>query len=332
MLLARLMNRIWYRRNHPVSLLLAPFGWLYCLVMKGRRIAYQLRLRRSVRLDVPVVVVGNVVAGGTGKTPLVAWLAQFLKSNGFKPAIVCHGYGGIARDWPQQVRTDSDPIVVGDESVLLARRSGCPVAAGRDRVATASALLAHVECDVLICDDGLQHLRLQRDLEIVVIDGVRRHGNGRCLPAGPLREGLSRLASVDLVVANDGAARGEYEMKLKTGPITSLSDSSEHYTLDNLKGTAVHALCGIGHPERFFKLLETNGAIVNRHAFPDHHAFTAADISFDADDLPVLMTEKDAIKCARFASDRHWFIPVEANPHHLFADRVLKLLKKRDHG
>ena len=327
----RLANRVWYRHNHPVSLLLAPLGWVYGVAMRLRSAAYQAGLLHSRRFQVPVVVVGNVSIGGTGKTPLVSWLAQMLRKHGYKPAIVCHGYGGKATVWPQQVRADSDPVAVGEESVLLARHADCPVAAGRDRTAVIEALLAHADCDIVICDDGLQHLRLQRDLEIAVVDGVRRHGNGRCLPAGPLRESVDRLQSVDIVVANDGAARGEFEIKLKPGALTSVRSARETYALDNLGGARVHAVCGIGNPTRFFDLLERRGAVVIPHVFPDHHVYSATDIQFD-DELPVLMTEKDAIKCERFATDRHWFVPVSVEPHHLLGERILTLLNKVPDG
>jgi tetraacyldisaccharide 4'-kinase len=329
--LARLFNRIWYRRNHPLSLLLAPLGWLFRLVVWFRRKAYRARLLPSKRFDLPVIVIGNITVGGTGKTPLTVWLAQSLLDAGFQPAIVSHGFGGKANDWPQQVRADSDPVVVGDESVLLARRTGCAVAAGRDRVAVVDALLAHVECDVILCDDGLQHLRLQRDIEIAVVDGVRRHGNGRCLPAGPLREPVSRLRHVDLIVANEGASRGEFEIKLKPNCLTSVALPREQHGLENLRGTRVHAVCGIGNPGRFFAMLERQGAVVIAHEFPDHHQFVAADVCFD-DELPVLMTEKDAIKCERFANDLHWYIAMDVEPHHLIFERILSLLKKVDHG
>ena len=330
-MLERLFNRIWYRRNHPLSLLLAPLGWLFRLIVWLRRVAYQLGVLPATQFDLPVIVVGNISVGGTGKTPLVAWLARKLQDVGFAPAIVCHGYGGCATDWPQQVRADSDPVVVGEESVLLARHSDCAVAAGPDRVSVIEALLAHSHCDVILCDDGLQHLRLRRDIEIAVIDGVRRHGNGRCLPAGPLRESVSRLQTVDLVVANEGAARGEFEMKFKPGCLISVKSPREDHDLVNLRGARVHAVCGIGNPARFFAMLENQGAKVIAHEFPDHHHFTLSDVSFD-DELPILMTEKDAIKCERFATDAHWYVAMDVEPHHLLFERILSMLRKVNHG
>ena len=327
----RYVNKVWYRRNHPLSLLLAPVGWLFTLAVLIRRFSYATGLLRQTHLACPVIVVGNISVGGTGKTPLVAWLARLLREEGHRPGLVCRGYSGAAKEWPQQVRPDSDPVVVGDESVLLAKLSGCPVAAGPDRVAAAEALLEHTECDLVISDDGLQHLRLGRDIEIAVVDGVRRHGNGRCLPAGPLREPVSRLESVDVVVANDGAKRGEFEIKMWPACLRNLHDESLEQELKNLRGTRVHAVCGIGNPARFFRMIESFGIDVVSHEFPDHYQFSSHDIHFN-DELPVLMTEKDAVKCRRFAEPRHWYLPMVVHPHHLLDDRVLTLLKGLQNG
>lgn len=325
------VNKVWYRRNHPLSLLLAPFGWLFTVMVWLRRCGYATGLLRATRLSCPVVVVGNLTVGGTGKTPLVAWLATLLRDRGHNPGLVCRGYGGVAKVWPQQVRPDSDPIVVGDESVLLARLSGCPVAAGPDRVAAARALLEHTGCDLVISDDGLQHLRLGRDIEIAVVDGIRRHGNGRCLPAGPLREPVSRLNSVDIVVANDGAKRGEFEIKLLPVCVRNLLDESLEHELNTLRGGKAHVVCGIGNPARFFRLVESFGVDVIPHEFPDHFQFSPDDIRFE-DELPVLMTEKDAVKCRRFADPRHWYMPMVVQPHHLLDDRIVHLLEGLRNG
>lgn len=324
--LGQYFNKVWYRRNHPLSLLLAPVGWLYCCAAMVRRYAYKVGLGTVNRFEVPVIVVGNISVGGTGKTPLVAWLGRFLTSQGVRPAIICRGYGGTAKTWPQQVRVDSDPVVVGEESVLLARRSGCPVTAGPDRAAAVRALLEHTDCNLIISDDGLQHFRLARDLEIAVVDGVRRHGNGRCLPAGPLRERISTLSQFDILVTTEGAKRGEFELRLVPSALRRVLEDREQRSLNDFKGSSVHAVCGIGHPARFFRLVESHGIMVIRHEFADHHPFEPDEIRFD-DGLPVLMTEKDAIKCRRFAGPEHWYVPVDAQPHRLFGDRVLTLLK-----
>ncbi len=318
------IDALWYR-NSPLGLALAPLGWLYCAGAIVRRAAYRFGVVRVGRVGAPVIVVGNISVGGTGKTPLVIWIARFLQSRGLRPGIVSRGYRGRAKKWPQQVRPDSDPVMVGDEPVLLARATRCPVAADPDRLRAARSLLADAECDVIISDDGLQHLALGRDVEIAVIDGVRRHGNRRCLPAGPLREPVSRLASVDLVVASGGGIAGEFDMRMRAGDAVCLADETLSRPLDTFAVGSVHAVCGIGHPERFFDTLERAGLGLVRHRFPDHHDFSAADIDFD-DRLAVLMTDKDAVKCRRFADARHWSIPVQAELPAAFGTRLLSLL------
>ena len=320
--------RFWYAPDLPGALL-APLGWVVALFTVLRRAAYRAGLRRSWQVGCPVVVVGNLAVGGTGKTPLVIAIAKLLSRHGLRVGIVCRGYRGSAHRWPRQVRPDSDPERVGDEAVLLARRAGVPVAAGPNRIAAARILVRRSKCDVILSDDGLQHLRLARDVEIVVVDGVRRHGNGRCMPAGPLREPLSRLASVDLVVVNGEARQGELAMQLVAGEASSLDDAGTTRRLDSFRDSPVHAVCAIGHAERFFRTLEAHGLTIVRHPFPDHHPFSEEEIRF-ADGAPVLMTEKDAVKCERFADGRHWCVPVEAVPSSELEARLLAVL--RVHG
>ena len=320
--------RFWYAPD-PLGALLAPAGWLVALFTVLRRAAYRCGLRRSWRIGCPVVVVGNLAVGGTGKTPLVVAIARLLADRGVRVGVICRGYRGTASRWPRKVLPDSDPSRVGDEAVLLARRTGVPVAAGPNRIAAGRILFRRSKCEVILSDDGLQHLRLARDVEIVVIDGARRHGNGRCLPAGPLREPLGRLASVDLVVANGPAAPGEMEMSLVSGDAVNLADASLSRPLDAFRGATVHAVCAIGHPERFFRTLESRGLTIVRHPFPDHHAFREEEIRFP-DDAPVLMTEKDAVKCERFAGERHWYVPVDAVLCGDLEARLLAIL--REHG
>jgi len=325
MRLDALLQRVWYQ-PHPLARLLAPLGWLYAALVLLRRAAYRSGLLPTVHAGVPVVVVGNISAGGTGKTPVVVWLAGYLRACGWRPGIVCRGYGGSARRWPQQVRADSDPHSVGDEAVLLARRTGCPViACGPRRLHAVRELVRHGNCDLVISDDGLQHLRLARDVEIAVIDGERRHGNGRCLPAGPLREPASRLHCVDLVIANGAAQRGEFAMALIPGPAVRLDDPRQRAALASFAGSTVHAVCGIGNPRRFFAMLQAHGLALIEHALPDHHRFSAPDVDFD-DALAVFMTEKDAVKCYGFASDRHWYVPVTAQLPDAFCTRLERLL------
>ena len=317
----------WYE-PHPLGALLAPLGWLYALIAVLRRGVYRVGMRRPRRVGCPVVVIGNLCVGGSGKTPLVIAVVKLLARHGLRAGVVCRGYGGNASRWPQHVRCDSDPNLVGDEAVLLARRTAGPVAAGPDRVAAARALCQRAECDVIVSDDGLQHLRLARDLEIVVIDGVRGHGNRRCLPAGPLREPVSRLASVDIVIVNGGAHRDGSDMRLAAGDAVSLVEAGLTRPLDSFRGAPAHALCAIGHPERFFRAIEDHGVTIVRHPFADHHPFREAEIRF-ADDAPVLMTEKDAVKCERFADARHWCVPVEAVLSSVLEARLVASLRER---
>ena len=317
----------WYEPS-PLGALLAPLGWAVALFTVLRRGAYRVGMRRSRQVGCPIVVVGNLSAGGTGKTPLVIAMAKLLARRGLRVGVVCRGYRGSASRWPRQVRSDSDPNRVGDEAVLLARRTGGPVAAGPNRIAAARILFRRAKCDVILSDDGLQHLRLAREVEIVVVDGVRRHGNGRCMPAGPLREPLGRLASVDLVVVNGAARSGELEIQLVAGDAVSLVDAGQTRPLDSFRGAPVHAVCAIGHAERFFRTLEAHGVTIVRHPFPDHHPFREAEIRFP-DGAPVLMTEKDAVKCERLADARHWYVPVEAVLSSELEARLLAILRER---
>ncbi len=294
--------------------------------------AYRIKVFKVWRMSIPVIVVGNISVGGTGKTPLVVWLVAHLKKLGFKPGIVSRGYGGNAAYWPQQVRPGSDPAAVGDEPVLIATRTGCPVSVGPDRVAAALALQKHTECDVIISDDGMQHYALGRDIEIAVVDGDRGVGNGFCLPAGPLRERVSRLDKVDIVVSNGTAGPGRYVMLLKQTAVINLVQPELVRSLADFVGEdMVHSIAGIGNPERFFKQLEMAGLKLQRHAFPDHHEFQLQDLE-GIGDASLLMTEKDAVKCRRFAQPNHWFVRAEAELHDTFEHRLNKLIKGVSNG
>ena len=301
-------NRIWYQRAAPPAWLV-PLSLLYALVTGIRRTLFRAGLRRTTRLACAVIVVGNVSVGGTGKTPLVLWLVESLSQRGLKPGIVTRGYGG-ASEGPRLLAATDAAQWVGDEAVLLSRRSGVPVAAGRRRTQAAQLLLA-AGCDVIVSDDGLQHYALARDCEIGVVDGGRRFGNGRLLPAGPLREPQARLNLADAVVQNGGEpCVGMLQMHVRGTQAVALLGGSQR-PLADFFGKRVHALAGIGNPPRFFDLLRSFGMDVVEHALADHAQLTEADIRF-ADDLPVLMTEKDAVKCLAFAGPRHWFVPVSA--------------------
>lgn len=306
----------WQKRG-AIAILLLPLALAFALASALRRTLYRAGLLESVRLPVPVIVVGNITAGGSGKTPLVLYLAQALARDGRHPGIISRGYGGSGRG-VQEVGAASDPAVVGDEPLLLARRAACPVFVGRDRVAAARALLAaHPQCDVIVSDDGLQHCRLARDVEIAVID-ERGIGNGWPLPAGPLRECPRHLDAVDAVVLNGAAQipagvapRQVFRMSLVGEIFHNLRDPQRSRGAVELHGKRLHALAGIGSPARFFRQLEDMGLCFVPHSFPDHHAFRPADLEFkDADAL--LMTEKDAVKCQAFAPEETWVLPVEA--------------------
>lgn len=326
----RWLERHWYRLT-PVSLLLLPASWLYCLLMWLRRSLYRLGILASVKLPVPVIVVGNITVGGSGKTPLVLWLAGFLREKGMRPGIVLRGYGGSACDWPHDVTPQHDPDVVGDEAVMLAREAGCPVAADPDRVRGAQYLLRQHRCDVILSDDGLQHLRLRRDIEIAVIDGARRFGNGHCLPAGPLREPVGRLRRVTLRVTNGEPRAGELGMTLAETGLCRVNAPESWASVGSFRGATVHAVAGIGNPDRFFAHLQRLGIRVITHPYPDHHRYTARDLRF-TDGLPVIMTRKDAVKCERFAGDDAWYLAVEARPDPRVGEAVWQRLKEISGG
>jgi tetraacyldisaccharide 4'-kinase len=286
-----------------------------------RRLLYLVRLLPSARAGIPVVAIGNLTVGGSGKTPLAIHVAELLKAGGWSPAIVSRGYGGTVRS-PRGVSLASDPAQVGDEPVLMARRSGCPVWVGPDRVAVIAALRhEHPDCNVIVLDDGLQHYRLRRDLEIAVVD-ARAFGNGFMLPAGPLREPRTRLWTVDAVVAHGTDAVKGYAMQLEGDELHRATDARDRRKAQAFAGERVHAVAGIGDPNRFFLHLAKLGVKVVPHPFPDHHPYRAQDLEF-GDTAPVMMTEKDAVKCKRYAKPQHWVLPVRAVPESAFDNWLL---------
>ncbi len=324
------LTRHWYR-NDFVAFTMWPLSWLYCGLARWRRRRLQ-RLGILLSRHVPVIVVGNITVGGTGKTPMVIWLARLLVEAGYRPGIISRGYKGEGRDGPMKVTTDSDVHQVGDEAVLLARQTSVPVYVDSDRVAAANRLLADYDVNVLIADDGLQHYRLPRDMEIAMIDGERRFGNGLCLPAGPLREKPARLEEVDLrIVTGPTADESEISMTLRPGRLVNLRSPGRTKALDVFRGRRVHAVAGIGNPERFFAELEAAGLEVERHPFPDHHRFRAEDLHFP-DQNPVIMTEKDAVKCGVFAEPTLWFLPIQAELPAKVGDQILQRLKEIRNG
>jgi tetraacyldisaccharide 4'-kinase len=280
--------------------------------------------QKRVDFEVPVIVVGNLTVGGTGKTPLVIWLVARLSERGYRPGIVCSGYRGEAQDWPQRVTVDSEPEQVGDEAVLLAQRARCPVVAGPDRVANVQELLTAGTVDVVVSDDGLQHYRLGRSIEIAVIDGIRGLGNGLCLPAGPLREPAARLREVDAIVVNGGkwGHAGVFRAEvLATGVRQTATGTMK--ALEEFEDKEVHAVAAIGHPDRFFTLLERHGLIVEAHALPDHAPLSAADLRFE-DGRPVFITEKDEVKCKTFAEGNVWCVVVDLKLGDQDTERLLR--------
>ena len=316
----------WYRLS-PLHLLLFPVSLIFRALAALRRFLYRSRILASVKMPVPVVIVGNISVGGTGKTPLTLWLAQQLIENGWHPGIISRGYtrNKVRQKTPREVSFDDAADKVGDEPLLMAQRALCPVWIGSDRPAAALALLqAHPECDLILSDDGLQHYRLRRDAEIVVVDGARRFGNGLLLPAGPLREPVSRLRQADAVVINGGqTGAGEYSMSLNGSLFYNLLNPGTVLTAGEFAGQRLHAIAGIGHPQRFFAHLEQLGLTAQQHAFPDHHHYTVTDLAFDDADA-ILMTEKDAVKCAAFANEKCWALRVDAQVSPALAQLIIE--------
>jgi len=306
----------WYKRS-AVSLLLWPLSILYRALVALRNLSFRIGLRSQYTSPVPVIVIGNVTVGGTGKTPLVLWTLQWLRANGWRPGAISRGYGAVVGAGPLAVNADSDPCEVGDEPVLLARRSECPVVVSTKRAAAARFIVDHYDCDVIVSDDGLQHLALGRCFEVVVIDGQRRFGNGFCIPAGPLREPLGRLQSIALRVCNGTPEAGEVPMRLVPELLTNVSTGKacSEGELLMLKTAHCEAVAGIGNPSAFFTSLRTLGFTITEHAFTDHHRYTTHDLErVGASRRPIIMTEKDAVKCQRFGYSDCWFLPVTAEP------------------
>lgn len=318
------IERIWYSQA-PVPWSLRALVPAYRGVRALALMPYALGWRRAHRLPVPVIVVGNLTVGGTGKTPLVIALVDALRERGFHPGVISRGYGGSVRV-PTLLDDHPDPTQVGDEPSLIRRRTRVPVAVAASRWRAGKLVVEHA-VDVVIADDGLQNPALARDVEICVIDGERRFGNGRLLPAGPLREPVSALDRFTFRVCNGGhAEQGEFAMQLRGEVAVAIAGATASRSLASFAGEKVHAVAGIGHPARFFASLRAHGIAVTEHALPDHHAIAPADVTFD-DGLPVLMTEKDAVKCVAFASAMHWCVPVRAELDAAFHDAVAEALR-----
>ncbi len=322
------ITTVWYEKKPRWFLwLLYPFHCLYCLVSYGRNKAYEKGYLKIHQLPVPVWVIGNMTIGGTGKTPLVIAIVQWLKGQGLKPGIVSRGYGGKEKIFPHRVELTDTATQVGDEPLLIAQHTQCPVVIDPCRVRGAKALVK-LGVNIIVSDDGFQHHSLYRDCNIVVVDGIRRYGNGYCLPMGPLREPLSALQRTHLVVCNGDtlAQVDEYPMILQPQlikPCVPLFQKPIN------KNQPVHAVAAIGHPQRFFDLLEREGYRIIPHEFPDHHRFTAADLNF-GDENPIIMTEKDGVKCKEFAQPHWWVLPVEAMLAETFWNTLATYLPKKN--
>ena len=333
------LEKIWYDPSKANSLsrkLLTPLSYAYSGINKLQR---KIQTKKLPQLACPVIVVGNISVGGTGKTPLTIHIINLLKQAGYHPAIITRGYGGKATSWPQAVSSQSDPYLVGDEAVQMASSTGVPVYAGANRLESIDLLLKQHSCDVIVSDDGMQHYKLPRDIEIAVIDGKRQLGNGKCLPAGPLREPPERLKTCDFIVMNNSTMAINnsdetryFEMALKGKTLINLS-TLETKPLSDLKGETIQALTGIGNPQRFYNSLTDEGIKVIENTYPDHYAFEAFDLNFD-EASTVIMTEKDAVKCKPLldnkpeSSKQYWCLPVTATLPNEFNIALLTKLKE----
>ena len=309
-------NYIWYRRS-IFSYLLLPLSWLFRLIIIIRRWLYQLKLKTVNHFSVPVIVIGNIIVGGTGKTPLVIWLANLLSQQGYKPGIVSRGYKVKNITKPRLITTNSSITEAGDEPLIIAKHTNCPVVITPNRSKAIELLINQHNCNIIISDDGLQHYAMARDIEIVVVDGQRQFGNGWLLPAGPLREPISRLKSVDFSVYNT------VNMHLQPATsLTAVNDNQRHLNISELTNKKVHAVAGIGNPQRFFTTLRQLGLQIIEHPFPDHYNFQKNDIDLDENSI-IIMTEKDAVKCTEISDSRHWFLPVTAELEKDLANNIL---------
>ncbi len=333
------VNRLWYPKGFLDSqskglflllkllqLLLWPLSLLFAVVTALRRRLFKIGIKKQSTLPVPVIVVGNITVGGSGKTPTVIYLVELLRQHGYKPGVISRGYGvnfeGVKSVLPSMAARD-----VGDEPAMIVGRTGVPMVIGRNRIAAGEHLLTHFNVDVIISDDGLQHYALGRDIELLVLDGERRFGNGALLPAGPLREGLWRVKQVDAVVVNGGdSIEGEHPMSLVQSALKPVADSNEQAPA---LSDAMVAIAGIGNPSRFFNSLTDAGFNLNRvKAFDDHQAYCEDELMELSGGLPIIMTEKDAVKCRGFAKQNWWYLPVDAKLSSNFDRLILDKLKR----
>lgn len=315
------MLKIWHKKKF-LAYLLWPLSFIYRIFIFVRRKFYQFHFLKINYLSIPVIVVGNITIGGTGKTPVVIALALFLKEKGWRPGIISRGYGGNTKHFPCLVHQNSNAREVGDEPILITQHTGCPTIIDPDRSRGAKSLLKRSNCNIVISDDGLQHLSFGRDIEIVVVDGERRFGNNFCLPAGPLREPVSRLNSVDFVISKGTAQTNEFKLCLIPDYFYQLIQTKNKQSKEYFLGKKVHAVAGIGNPDQFFKALRKLGLNIIEHPFPDHYLFKPRDFNY-GDDAIVIMTEKDAVKCVGFVDARLWCLRTKTALDNNFLNTIL---------
>ncbi len=327
MKLSQRLQQAWYH-GHPALFLLWPLEQLYRQVVKRKRARFLSGDSASYRAPVPVIIVGNITVGGTGKTPLILWLIDYCRAQGLQVGVVSRGYGAKPAYLPWTVSASDSAAQAGDEPLLIVQRSGVPLVIAPDRAQAVQQLLAEFSVDIVLSDDGLQHYGLARDLELVLIDAARGLGNQRCLPAGPLREPVERLQAVDAVLCNGAQhdSQSGFAMQLQATELVHVRSGRREPLSYFPAQQKMHAVAGIGNPQRFFKTLEGLDWLPIAHAFADHAEFSAQDLHF-GDALPVLMTEKDAVKCRAFAADNCWYLQVAAQPSAAFAGWFAEQLK-----
>jgi tetraacyldisaccharide 4'-kinase len=329
-----IMNAQYYEKPSWILLLL-PISFIYFLIISLRSWAYKVGILKVIKMDIPVVVIGNITMGGTGKTPLVIWLLEKLIKLGMKPGLICRGYNSKANS-PQEVFTISEVSNVGDESLMVKLRLDIPVFVGKNKAKVGKRLLkSYPNVNILISDDGLQHLQLSRDFEIVVVDGVRRFGNEHLIPAGPLREKISRVGKVDALVINGSTKKSlsesrvvsQYEMACHGNILINSLYSDRISDLSTIRyEKEIIAVTAIGNPERFFEKLTNKGLKFQKKIFNDHHLFNEWDFK-DYDDMTIIMTEKDAVKCRSFVKENFWFLPIDAVVDEKLFKKLIKKLR-----
>ena len=325
--LEEIFPRIWKDRN-PLAYGLWPISMFYSTAVELRRLGYSSGLFAVEHFNFPTIVIGNLTVGGTGKTPLTIWAVNFLKECGYSPGVISRGYGRQDPWRSRMVTQDSTPEEVADEPLLIMRQTNAPVAVANKRSDAIRMLMRESDCDIIVSDDGLQHLSISTDLKVVLIDGQERFGNNFCLPAGPLRESSRHISAFDLVIVNGQGQANEYSMICSFTEAVNLLDKSQTRSMDSFVGENVTAVAGIRNPERFFDMLKQQGIESVNHPFADHHDFIPSEFEQIPTDRPVLMTEKDAVKCEQFAGPDWWYIGLEAKPEASFQEVFVRSVEK----